>query len=51
MLIENYDWKSPLDDPFWEDQNRYKGGPKQSSNGEVVTILENLLLTPDHGTV
>ena len=46
-LIQTYDWRSPWDGSFREDQDGYENGLKRSSDAKVMTSSDILMLTPD----
>ena len=47
-LIQTYDWRSPWDGSFREDQDGYEDGLKRSSDAKVMTSSEMLILTSDY---
>ena len=46
-LIQTYDWRSPWDGSFREDQDGYEDGPKRISDAKGMTISEIHVLTSD----
>ena len=46
-INSNYDWRSPWDGSFREDQDGYENGLKRSSDAKVMTSSDMIMLTPD----